>query len=486
MGLPLVFPIGSQVSIESVEAPGSLRRDKCRVPAAVRKRGATQRAGMHRRSNAAWLPVRDTRFEEGAVNVAAVERAYQVAREQYAEWGVDTEAALDRLARIPISLQCWQADDVGGFESADEGLGGGIMATGSYPGKARTADELRHDLEKVLSLLPGTHRLALHASYAELGGRRIERDALDASHFSRWISWAREQGIGLDFNQTFFSHPLAASGFTLAHADEEIRGFWVRHGIVCRHIGAAMGRALGTPCVTNLWIPDGYKDVPVDRRAPRERLLRSLDAIFAEPIDPAHNRDAVESKLFGLGVESYTVGSHDFYLAYAVSRKKILTLDLGHFHPTELVADKISAVMPYVPELMLHISRAVRWDSDHVVILSDETRALMEEIVRGGFVDRVHFGMDFFDASINRVAAYVTGARAVLKALLLALLEPTSRLRAAEDEGDLTSRLALLEEIKGLPFGAVWDHHCHKSGVPVGAGWLESVKAYERDVLAKR
>jgi L-rhamnose isomerase len=409
----------------------------------------------------------------------AVERAYEVARERYAEWGVDTEAALERLGRTPISVQCWQGDDVGGFESGTGLTGGGIMATGSYPGKARTADELRADLELVFSLLPGSHRLNLHASYAETGGIRVDRDALEARHFSRWISWAKEKGLGLDFNPTYFSHPKADAGATLTAADEAIRRFWVQHGIACRRIGAAMGRALGKTAITNLWIPDGSKDSPIDRKGPRERLARSLDEIFAEAIDPAHNLDAVESKLFGLGAESYTAGSHEFYLSYAVSRQKMLCLDLGHFHPTESVADKLSAILPFVPELLVHVSRGVRWDSDHVVILCDELRVLMEEVVRGDYLGRVHIALDFFDASINRVAAWVTGTRATLKALLIALLEPTAKLREAEQAGDNTARLALLEEVKGLPFGSVWDHWCERNGVPVGPAWLRAVKEYE-------
>jgi L-rhamnose isomerase len=420
------------------------------------------------------------------MSTTAVERAYEVARERYAEWDVDTEAALQRLGKTAISVQCWQGDDVGGFETGTGITGGGIMATGSYPGKARSADELRADLEVVFGLLPGSHRLNLHASYAETAGKRVDRDALDASHFSRWIAWAKQKGLGLDFNPTYFSHPKADAGVTLTAPDEAIRRFWVQHGIVCRRIGAAMGRALGTPAITNVWIPDGSKDSPIDRKGPRERLVRSLDEIFAEGLDPAHNLDAVESKLFGLGAESYTAGSHEFYLSYAVARQKMLCLDLGHFHPTESVADKLSAILGFLPELLLHVSRGVRWDSDHVVILSDELRSLMEEIVRGGYLGRVHIALDFFDASINRVAAWVTGTRATLKALLIALLEPTAKLREAEQAGDHTARLALLEEVKGLPFGAVWDHWCERNGVPVGPAWLRAAKEYESKTTVAR
>ena len=415
-----------------------------------------------------------------------VERSYDLAKEHYAELGVDTAAALSMLQGIAISLHCWQGDDVGGFESAAGLTGGGIQATGNYPGKARTPDELRADLELALSLIPGRHRLNLHAIYADYGGRKIERDELLPEHFSAWIDWARQKQLGLDFNGTFFSHPLANGGFTLSSRDEGVRKFWVRHGIACREIGEVFGRELGTPCVTNLWIPDGYKDIPVDRKAPREILRRSLDEIFAVPLDPRHHLDAVEAKLFGIGSESYVVGSHEFYLGYAVSRQKILCLDAGHFHPTEGIADKISAVLQWLPEILLHVSRGVRWDSDHVVILSDDLRQIAEEIVRGGFLRRVHIGLDFFDASINRIAAWVIGTRAMQKALLLALLEPTELLRQAEAEGDFTQRLALLEEIKTLPAGAVWDYFCETNNVPVGPTWLDHVRAYECDVLSRR
>jgi len=416
-------------------------------------------------------------------------RAYETAREQYAALGVDTEQALQRLAPMSISLHCWQGDDVGGFESEEGLTGGGIQATGSYPGRARNADELRADLDKVYSLLPGRHRLSLHAIYAETGGRAVERTDLGPQHFARWIDWAKEKGLGLDFNPTFFSHPKAADGFTLASRDEGIRRFWIQHGIACRHIGAAMGRALGTPCITNLWIPDGYKDLPVDRRASRELLRQSLDAVFAEPLDPRLNKDAVECKLFGIGSEACVIGSHEFYLGYAVANRAkglLLCLDSGHFHPTEVISDKISSVLLFLDEILLHVSRGVRWDSDHVVLLSDEVRAIGEEIVRNGYEQRVHVGLDFFDASINRVAAWVIGARNALKALLLALLEPTETLRQAEFAGDYTTRLALLEELKTLPCGAVWDEHCRRQNVPVGAAWLEDVRAYERAVLAHR
>jgi L-rhamnose isomerase len=360
------------------------------------------------------------------------------------------------------------------------------MATGAYPGKARTADELRADLEKAMSLMPGKHRLNLHAIYAETNGKKVERDELKPEHFARWIDWAKDNCEGMDFNGTFFSHPKADSGFTLASADNAIRKFWVQHGIACRKIGAEMGKKLGTACVTNVWIPDGFKDIPVDRKGPRERLKMSLDEIFAEKIDRKYLLDAVESKLFGIGSESYVVGSHEFYLSYAIQNNTLLCLDTGHFHPTEVVSDKISSVLTFLDEILLHVSRGVRWDSDHVVILSDELRAIAEELVRGDYLQRVHIGLDFFDASINRVAAWVIGTRCMIKALLAALLEPTKKLCKMEAQGDYTLRLALLEELKTLPFGAVWDYYCLKSDVPVADAWLGEVKDYEVTVTNKR
>lgn len=412
--------------------------------------------------------------------------AYALARERYAALGVDTDAALRRLAAVPISLHCWQGDDVGGFEKLGTGLGGGLAATGNYPGKARTPDELRGDAAKALSLLPGRHRFNLHAFYGEFGGRSIDRDAIAPEHFSGWIDWATSMGIGLDFNPTFFSHPKADANFTLSHPDRSVREFWIRHGIACRRIGESFGRALGTPCVTNVWIPDGMKDTPVDRVGPRQRLLESLDAIFEDAIDARFNLDAVEGKLFGIGVESYTVGSHEFYFAYALSRRKLFTLDTGHYHPTETITDKISAIFAYLPEILLHVSRGVRWDSDHVVLLDDGLEAIAQELVRGDFLPRTHIGLDYFDASINRVAAWTIGARNMLKALLKALLEPVRTLRAREAEGDYTARLAMLEDAKTLPFGAVWEWYCETQDVPSGAAWLEDVKEYERKVLALR
>ena len=414
------------------------------------------------------------------------EPAYALARQRYADLGVDTDAALQRLASVSVSLHCWQGDDVRGFEQLDGALGGGLAATGSYPGKARTADELRRDAAKALSLVPGTHRFNLHAFYGEFGTRRVERDAVGPEHFTAWIDWAKSLGIGLDFNPTLFSHPKAADNLTLSHPDAAIRSYWIRHAAACRRIGAAMGQALGTPCVTNVWIPDGMKDTPVDRAGPRERLMESLDAVFKERLDPAVNLDSVEGKLFGLGLESYTAGSHEFYFGYAMSRRILYTLDTGHYHPTETIADKISAVLMFVPEILLHVSRGVRWDSDHVVVLGDDLDAIAQELVRGGFLHRTHIGLDYFDASINRVAAWVIGARNTLKALLKAMVEPIGRLREAEAAGDYTGRLALQEEIKSLPWGAVWDRYCATAGVAVGRQWIDEVKAYESTELAMR
>ncbi|MDD4870484.1 MAG: L-rhamnose isomerase [Kiritimatiellae bacterium] len=416
-----------------------------------------------------------------------IKQAYIAAKGRYAELDVNTDRAIEQLKKVSVSLHCWQGDDVGGFEKPDAGISdGGIQATGNYPGKARTPDQLRSDLDKALSLIPGKHRLNLHAIYGELGGRNIDRDELGVEHFSRWIDWAKSKKMGMDFNPTFFSHPKAAGGFTLSHPDKNIRKFWIDHGKVCRKIGAAMGKALGTPCVTNVWIPDGYKDVPADRKSPRERLRDSLDQVFGEKLNKKHNLDAVESKLFGIGSESYVVGSHEFYMGYAVSRNVLLCLDTGHFHPTEVVSDKISSSLTFLDEILLHVSRGIHWDSDHVVILSDELKAIAGEIVRGGYLDRVHIGLDFFDASINRIAAWVIGTRNMLKALLLAMVEPAEILRKLELKGDLTSRLALIEESKTLPFAAVWDYYCMKQDVPVGMAWMDEVKMYEKNVLSKR
>jgi L-rhamnose isomerase len=416
---------------------------------------------------------------------AQIRSAYEIARERYTALGVDTEAALKRLETVPISLQCWQGDDVGGFENPSGELTGGIAATGNFPGKARNATELRRDLDLVYRLVPGRHRLNLHSIYLE-SEKQVERNKIEPHHFSGWVDWARANGHGLDFNPTCFSHPLAADGFTLSHRVPVIRQFWVEHCIACRRIGEYFGRELGTPAVTNIWIPDGFKDMPADRKTPRRLLMESLDAIFGEKINPLYNLDAVEPKLFGIGSESYVTGSMEFYTAYAISRKILLTLDSGHFHPTETIADKISALLLYLDQLLLHVSRGVRWDSDHVVTFTDDLQAIASEIVRNDALGRIHIGLDYFDASINRIAAWTIGARATLRALLLALLEPRERLQQLEAEGDYSSRLALQEELKAMPSNAVWDYYCAQSGVPIGLAFMPEIKEYEKRELSGR
>ncbi|QIM69464.1 L-rhamnose isomerase [Basfia succiniciproducens] len=416
--------------------------------------------------------------------MSTVQQAYELAKKQFADIGVDTEQALALLDQLPISMHCWQGDDVSGFEQGAGALSGGIQTTGNYPGKARTPQELRADLDKAVSLIPGKKRLNLHASYLE-ADHRVDRNEVKPEHFANWVAWAKANNMGLDFNPTYFSHPLSAEA-TLSHQNKEIRDFWIEHGKACRKISEYFGKELGTASVMNIWIPDGSKDLVVDKFAPRQRLVEALDEIIAEKIDAKYHLDAVESKLFGIGVESYTVGSNEFYAAYAVSRGTALCLDAGHFHPTEVISDKISAVMPFVQHLLLHVSRPVRWDSDHVVLLDDETQAIAGEIIRNQLFDRVHIGLDFFDASINRIAAWVIGMRNMQKALLRALLEPTDELRALENARDFGSRLALLEEQKSLPWQAVWDMYCERHNVPVGRRWLDEVRAYEKTVLSQR
>jgi L-rhamnose isomerase len=414
-----------------------------------------------------------------------LEQAYTLAKTRYAELGIDTDAVLKTLETISISMHCWQGDDVGGFEAVEFGSSGGIMATGNFPGKARTIAELRKDLDKAYSLIPGQHRLNLHAMYLETD-HKVERTDIQPDHFTGWVDWAKGNQHGLDFNPTCFAHPFADSGFTLAHPDSTIRQFWIDHCIASRKIGAYFGEALGTPCVTNVWIPDGYKDTPADRKSPRERLKASLDAVFDEKLNPQHNLDAVESKLFGIGSESYVVGSHEFYLGYAATNDVLLCLDAGHFHPTENMADKISSALLYVDKLLLHVSRGVRWDSDHVIILNDDLQVIMQEIVRGDYLKRVHIGLDFFDASINRIAAWVIGTRNALRALLSALLEPRDLLRQYENDGNFAARLALLEALKGMPFGAVWDYYCWQQDVPIGLSFMDDIQSYENTVLSNR
>ncbi|MGM0861227.1 L-rhamnose isomerase [Bacillus atrophaeus] len=411
---------------------------------------------------------------------------FERAKQEYEKWGINVEQVLEKIKQVPISIHCWQGDDIEGFEPNKSELSGGIDVTGNHPGKAHTPEELRRDLEKALSLIPGKHRVNLHAIYAETSGEAVERDELLPRHFEKWVRWAKDRGLGLDFNPTLFSHPKAADGLTLSHPDIEIREFWINHCIACRRIGEYFGRELGTPCLTNIWIPDGYKDIPSDRLTPRKRLKESLDRIFKENISEKHNLDSVESKLFGLGSESFVVGSHEFYLGYALKNNKLCLLDTGHFHPTEAVSNKISAMLLYSDKLALHVSRPVRWDSDHVITLDDELREIALEIVRNEALDNVMIGLDFFDASINRVAAWTIGTRNMIKALLYAMLVPNGHLKQLQEEGRFTERLALFEEFKTYPFGAIWDYYCEEMGVPVKEAWLEEVKQYEREVLFKR
>lgn len=413
-------------------------------------------------------------------------KGYEYAKEVYAAHGVDVDEAMKKCAQVPVSMHCWQADDVVGCEGEGGGAGNGIATTGNYPGRARNAEEIRQDADLAMSMIPGALKFNLHASYAELNGKKVDRDAYTIDQFANWVDWAAERKIGLDFNPTCFSHPYAADGFTLSHPDEKVRTFWIEHGKRCREIGAEFARRLGKTCVINHWMPDGYKDVPADTVSPRQRMVESLDAVFADPIDPALVLDSVESKLFALGVESYTVGSHELMLGYALSRGKMYTLDAGHFHPTEVISAKISALLQFMPKILLHVSRGVRWDSDHVVAWDDELQNIMNEVVRGGYENRVCLALDYFDASINRLAAWVIGMRNARKALLKAYLEPYAPIRKAEAEWDYTSRLALMEEEKTLPFTAVWDYFCAQQNVPVGDRWLAQVKQYEKDVLSRR
>jgi L-rhamnose isomerase len=415
-----------------------------------------------------------------------IEKSYDLAREQYDAIGVDTDEVLKKLNKVAISLHCWQTDDVSGFENPDAGLSGGIQATGNYPGKARTMEEARADLEKVYTLLPGKHRLSLHAIYGDFRKGKADRDKIEPAHFESWVKWAKENKIGLDFNCTMFSHPKADAGLTLSHPDAGIRKFWIEHVLRCREISAYMGKELGTRCVHNIWIPDGSKDTTVNRFKYRAFLKDSLDQINKVSQDPDLMRDAIEAKLFGIGLEAYTVGSHEFYLGYAVANKMMLCLDIGHFHPTEQVSDKVSAVFQFIDELLFHVTRPIRWDSDHVVTLNDEVKALFEEIVWAGKLDKVCVGLDFFDASINRIGAYVIGTRAAQKAILLALLSPLKKLTEFENKGQNFERLALLEEAKSKPFGAVWDYFCLTQNVPVGEDYITEIQKYEKEVLSKR
>ena len=416
----------------------------------------------------------------------SIKSQFELAKTEYEQWGINVEAALERLKNIPISVHCWQGDDIGGFEVNKTELSGGIDVTGNYPGKATTPEELRMDLEKALSLIPGKHRINLHALYAETDGEIVDRDKLEPKHFTKWVNWAKEHGLGLDFNPTIFSHEKAADGLTLSHPDPEIRKFWVNHCIASRKIGEYFGKELGTPCLTNIWIPDGYKDVPSDRLTPRKRLKDSLDEIFAVEVDETYNIDSVESKLFGIGSESFVVGSHEFYLSYALKNNKLCLLDTGHYHPTETVSNKISSMLLFNEKLALHVSRPVRWDSDHVVTFDEELKEIALEIVRNDAIDQVMIGLDFFDASINRIAAWTIGTRNMVKALLYAMLMPNEQLKEMQENGDYTKRLALLEEFKTYPFGAIWNYYCEQMNVPVKEQWLTEVMQYEEEVLSHR
>lgn len=416
-----------------------------------------------------------------------VKKSYDLAKQQYAALGIDTDQVIRDMEKVNISLHCWQTDDVGGFEKPGAELGGGgIQVTGNFPGKAKTIEQMRADLDKVMSLLPGKQRLNLHAIYGEFGGKLVDRDKIEVKHFQGWINWAKKRSIGLDFNCTCFSHPLADDGFTLSSKNEKIRKFWVEHTKRCRMIAAEMGKQLGTPSVHNIWIPDGSKDVPVDRNTLRRQLKKSLDEIFAVKYPKKYLKDSVESKLFGIGSESMVVGSHDFYVGYAIKNNIMITLDNGHFHPTEQVGDKISSILHFVDELLLHLTRGIRWDSDHVVTYSDELVLIAQEIVRCKALGRVNIGLDFFDASLNRIGAYVIGTRSAQMAFMFALLEPTKMLVKFEEQGRGFERLAYLELLKTKPLGAVWDYYCMLNNVPVGEDYIEDILKYEKEVLIKR
>lgn len=412
-----------------------------------------------------------------------INKAFEVAKERYAAIGVDVNAALENMKKISLSMHCWQADDVNGFENQGGDLTGGIQVTGNYPGRARTIDELRSDIEKAASLIAGKHRLSLHEIYGDFQGKKVDRDEVEPVHFQSWMEWAKAIGMKLDFNSTSFSHPKSGD-LTLSNPDASIRNFWIEHTKRCRKISEEMGKFQNDPAIMNLWVHDGSKEVPANRLKYRALLEKSLDEIFAT--DYKNMKDCIEAKLFGIGLESYTVGSYDFYLGYGAKKNKIVTLDTGHFHLTESVADKVSSLLLFTPEIMLHVSRPIRWDSDHVVILNDDVTDLAREIIRCDALDRVHIGLDYFDATINRIGAYVIGCRATQKAFLLAMLEPSSTLQEYEANGQYFERLALQEELKSLPWNAVWDMYCLQNNVPVGESYIKDIQAYERDVTSKR
>ena len=415
-----------------------------------------------------------------------IQKAYEMAVVRYAQMAVDVNAALAQLDKLPISLHCWQADDVTGFENPDGQLTGGIQATGNYPGKATSIDQLRADIDKAMELIPGDHRVNIHAFYGDFKGQKVDRNQIEPAHFQSWIDWAKEKNYKLDFNCTCFSHDKSSDGLTLSHPDAEIRNFWIEHVIRCRKIAEEMGRQLGSKCMHNIWIPDGSKDVTVNRYAYRKNLKESLDKVFEYKTNDNYMLDCIESKLFGIGAESYTVGSHEFYMGYGIQNNVIVTLDGGHFHPTEIISDKISSLLLFLPEVMLHVTRGVRWDSDHVVNLNEEIVAIAQEIVRADAVDKVHIGLDYFDASINRIGAYVVGVRATQKALVQALLEPLAKLREYEAKGQNFERMALLEEAKSMPWGDVYNFYCAQKGVIVGESYIADIQKYEQEVTLKR
>ena len=415
-----------------------------------------------------------------------IQKSFDLAVEQYAAIGVDVNKALEQLDKLPISLHCWKADDVTGFENKDGNLTGGIQATGNYPGKARTIEELRADIDKAMELIPGNHRVNIHAFYGDFGGESVDRDQIEPKHFQSWIDWAKEKGYKLDFNATCFSHDKSSDGLTLSHPNPAIRAFWVEHVIRCRKIAEEMGRQLGSKCMHNIWIPDGSKDVTVNRLQYRQNLKDSLDKIFEYKTNDEYMKDCIESKVFGIGLENFTVGSHEFYMGYGIKNNIPITLDAGHFHPTEIISDKISSLLLFSSEIMLHVTRSIRWDSDHVVILNEELVAIAQEIVRADAIDKVHVGLDYFDASINRIGAYVVGVRATQKALLQALLEPLAKLREYEANGQNFERMALLEEAKSMPWGAIYNYYCAKKEVIVGESYIADIQQYEKDVTSKR
>lgn len=418
--------------------------------------------------------------------MSRIEKAFELAREIYAEQGVDVEAALQTLAATPISIHAWQGDDVVGFENTNHALTGGCQVTGNYIGRARTADEERQDLDLALKLIPGRHRVNLQGHQVDKMFPGVDRDGFTIENFADWLAWGKSKNLhGMDIAPAFYSHKNLDNGLSLSHPDAGIRKFWIDHGLACRRIGAEFGKAFGTPAICNFWAPDGFKDTPADRFAPRKRLMESLDACFAEKIDPAFQRDAVECKLFGIGTESCTVGSHDFYMLYAQRAGKMLCFDSGHFHPTESIGDKLSSIFCMMDEILLHVSRGVRWDSDHVTVLNDELLSIARETATYGYLDKVHIALDYFDASINRIAAWVIGCRDFQKALLIALLEPAAA-KELEAAGDFTGRLAAQEAAKSLPWGAVWNYFCYRNNLPGGMEFMQEIRQYEKDVLANR